>query len=228
MTVAILDAQETRAILIKQHIGICCKGWKVCVYDNPFAFVTAVYDEWKGAVDLLMIHLAEEWEDSILMGRNLQDFFPHIRLIFYSEDCSCAEAIFQARPSFFLKLPMDRDRLAKALERVNSEMDEDASESLSFRYRGKCFKLRYASIRYMESVGRKIIFHSDKGSFETYMTMDDLTPKLPGYFIRCHRSYLVNQHRVTRCENGRLFLSGVDSVPVSRSYQKEVFNKIIM
>lgn len=217
-----MDTEEKNVTMLTQCAALFDPEWQVISYQTPFALVTAIHDEFRGEADVLMLRVYREEDEGILLGKELQSFFPQLRLVFYSETYECAEAIFDACPLYFLKLPFQRDRIRKAFGRIAAELRMDAGQLFSITHKGQLFRIRFSSIRYLESVGRKIVVYTDAGSYETYLTMDEAGKRLPDYLVRCHRSYIVNQNRVKRHEADAVFLFSGESVPVSRSYQKEI------
>lgn len=220
MRTVILDSDEQNTRYLSDFIREKYPDWMVNVYSTAFALVTAVYDEFKGDVELLMVNA--EGDSSIGLARDLQEYFPHIRIIFYSRTTDCAEEIFKAVPTFFLKLPFKKENTAAALERVRAGYVEDIGRTLAIQSRGQKQKIRFAAIRYIESSGRKMFLYTDDGSFETYMTIGDALGKLPPPFIQCHRSYIVNSDRIEKCSADGIFLTGGELVPLSRTYQKKI------
>ena len=204
------------------------RDWNVSVYSTPFALVTGVYDEWKGNVDLLLIHIFSAEDERIDMVRNLQDYFPHIRVIFYSENTSCAEKIFDSIPLYFLRIPFAEEPVGRALKRAELFCREDENQVISIRSKGQIQRIRFSLIRYVESVGRKLRFFTDDGSYENYMNIEDALKELPDRFILCHRSYIVNCDRIRTIDAGSIRLSSGEEIPLSRARIKEIREKLKM
>ena len=57
MHTVILDTMQQNSRRISDFISEKYPGWNVNAYPTAFALATAVYDELKGDVDLLMIHV---------------------------------------------------------------------------------------------------------------------------------------------------------------------------
>ncbi len=220
MRTAILDSNQQNIKYLSDLIKGKYVQWLVSVYATAFALATAVYDEFRGDVDLLIVHV--ETDSSIELAKELQDYFPHIRVIFYSAATDCAEKIFRAVPTFFLRLPFREESAAAALERVQTGYEEDIGRTLTIRSRNQKQKIRFSSIRYIESSGRKMFLYTDNGSFETYMTVEDALGKLPAQFRQCHRSYIINVDRIEKYSADGVLLTGGELVPISRSYQGKI------
>lgn len=218
--VAILDSDEQNTTYLSAFIRGRYGHWTVSVCGTAFALATAVYDEFKGDVELLVIHVEED--GSIELARDLQDYFPHIRVIFYSGTSDCAEQIFRAVPTFFLRLPFREEFVTEAFERVRAGCEEDTERTVIIRSRGQRQKIRFSAIRYIESFGRKLFLYTDNGSFETYMTVQSILSRLPQQFTQCHRSYIVNTNRIEKYSAEGVLLTGEVLVPISKSYQKKM------
>lgn len=121
---------------------------------------------------------------------------------------------------------------------------EDAVRSLTeayrFRYAGQaqqkeqdCFKIEnrgtqeridYAAIRYFEARAKQITLVTATREYTFYGTIDKLAETLPKQFVRCHRSFIVNQNYVLRARYAEnlLYLDGDEPIPLSRSYKPAV------
>lgn len=77
-------------------------------------------------------------------------------------------------------------------------------------------------IEFIESRKRKLSIHVDDEELQTYATLSGAEGRLPAYFLRCHKSYLVNMHRVVEVRGDELTLASGAVVPVSRTYRREV------
>ena len=226
MKVAVLDEKLTNSEIIAAHIRTEHPTWRVSSYETSFSFVTDVYDKYKGDLDCIWIYLSDDKCERIRMARDIQDFFPHIRLVFYAESENYASRIFNALPSFFITLPLDKDKIASAFERVGNLLVSDYKNSLQFNYGGKYYRIRFEYIEYVECYGRKLIINTTMGSFETYMKMDEIIGKLPDSFMRCHRSYIVNTDMIDSIKNDGVSLLNKYFIPVSRQSMKSIKEKV--
>ncbi|MCM1056115.1 MAG: LytTR family transcriptional regulator [Firmicutes bacterium] len=220
MRAVILDNNKQNIEYLSDFIRQSYSHWTVSAYTNTFALATAVCDEFKGDVELLIVSAEED--SNIALARDLQEYFPHIRIIFYAGATDCAEKIFRAVPTFFLQLPFQEETVLAALERVRAGCREDVGRTLAIQSRGRKQKVRFSTIRYIESYGRKLFLYTDEGSFETYMTVGEALEKLPPRFLQCHRSYIINADRIEKYSADGVVLSGGALVPISRSYQKKI------
>ena len=65
-------------------------------FNSTFALATFICDEVKGDVDLLIVCIKSSKDEAIVFAKDMQSFFPHMKLIFFSQTNDCAEEIFGA------------------------------------------------------------------------------------------------------------------------------------
>ncbi|SEP63579.1 DNA-binding response regulator, LytR/AlgR family [Lachnospiraceae bacterium RM5] len=226
MNILVLDDKEENSCFINNYIiaeklDVLCKN-----YITIFSFVTAVCDEYKGDIDVVFICIRGKNDERIEMSKDLQSYYPQLKVVFYSDKDDMAEEIFKARPMFFLKTPFDKKKLDSVFERIIETIDSDNNNSISIKYKGQLYKLNFSNICYVESMARKMIFHTLKEDYESYMTWEEIEGVLPDYFIRCHRSFLVNIYKISKFCNEGLFLDKNQYIPVSRSYYRILKEKL--
>lgn len=222
MKVLLLDENKLNMDKLDKLICENVKDITIFKYITSFSFVTGIYDDLKGDVDLVLIHIKNNEDERIRMARDVQEYFPHIKVIFYSENIIYAENIFKATPSFFFKIPLEKDLVNKAFERVKKDISYDENNSIKIVSKGQVIKLRFETINYMESAGRKIYIYSTSGNYETYSTMNEMMGQLPDYFYKCHRSFIVNLYKVTSITKLGLSILENNLVPFSRDLKDDL------
>lgn len=85
-------------------------------------------------------------------------------------------------------------------------------------------RIPYGRILYFEARAKKIYAALETEEYGFYDSMDHLEENLPGWFIRCHRSFIVNMHYLEKLQpnSGACLLRGEIEVPVSRSYRSNI------
>ncbi|MBQ3584876.1 MAG: response regulator transcription factor [Lachnospiraceae bacterium] len=222
MKVLLLDENKLNRDNLGKLVNENIKDITLFKYITSFSFITGIYDDLKGDVDLALIHIKSNDDERIKMARDIQEYFPHIKIMFYSENIIYAENIFKATPSFFFKIPLENNLVNKALEKVKKDIVYDNNSSIKIVSKGQIIKLKYENINYMESAGRKIYIYSNSGNYETYSTMEEMMQQLPNYFYKCHRSYIVNLYKVTSITKLGLSIQENNLVPFSKKLKNDL------
>jgi len=82
--------------------------------------------------------------------------------------------------------------------------------------------IRLASIDYITMSSHTAEIYTEDGVYALRKTAAELTGELPDQFIRCHRSYIVNLHKVECVYKESLTLKNNTRLPVSRNCWKQV------
>lgn len=78
---------------------------------------------------------------------------------------------------------------------------------------------------YMESLADYVKIHTPGNSITTKETISAFEDMLPDYFIRIHRSYIVNQHYVRSFSATTVNLNGTE-LPVSRTFKENTMARL--
>lgn len=86
-------------------------------------------------------------------------------------------------------------------------------------------KVRISDIRYVEGMSEylKIHLESEQKPLITLLSMKLLEERLPPYFMRIHRSYIVNLNAIHEVNKNRVIIDSETSLPIGDSY-RESFN----
>lgn len=79
----------------------------------------------------------------------------------------------------------------------------------------------FYKISFFEANNKKIHIRIGNEEYDFYDSIDNLMRKVPDYFARCHRSYLVNTKKIKKVKlaDGIIELDMGAAIPLSRSYK---------
>ena len=100
-------------------------------------------------------------------------------------------------------------------------MKKRARRYMTIAVKGGALKLDIARIRYVESQGHNLVFHTDEGDHVAAGTMKEAEEKLAGQgFFRCNKGYLVNLEQVDGVRDGCALVRG-EALLISRPRKNE-------
>lgn len=124
--------------------------------------------------------------------------------------------------------PLEKEGLSKVLEEsfelIHERIKSSKDKMITILSGNSQKYIELDLIDYMETREKKVYIRMKNQEVSMYGTLDDLMLKLPKYFMRCHRSYVVNMLHVDRikvAENYIIMKNG-DTIPVSRTYKREI------
>ncbi len=127
----------------------------------------------------------------------------------------------------YLLKPFSFERFLKAVEKMEKRLHPLTTNQnfLLVRSDKKTYKIPYADILYIESLGDYVIIQTHSQKLTTYETLKNLEEQLvPHHFMRVHKSFLVSLDKVDYMEGNMLVIQGHE-IPIGGSYKEEVVNR---
>lgn len=114
-----------------------------------------------------------------------------------------------------------REQLMELVEQFCSQPSHGQEESLVIETREGRTYVPLAQIYYFEAREKRIYVRLKKQELAFYETMEHLAERLPDYFARCHRSFIVSRQKIRRVMLSKSLIEleqGIQ-IPLSRSYK---------
>ena len=110
------------------------------------------------------------------------------------------------------------NRLAERLE-LRSERLEDDTIFLKTEYR--IVKVSISDIRYIEAMSEylKVYLESEPKPIITLLSMKKMEERLPSYFMRIHRSYIINLTKIQEVNKNRVIMDSDTYLPIGDMYK---------
>jgi DNA-binding LytR/AlgR family response regulator len=80
-------------------------------------------------------------------------------------------------------------------------------------------------VLYLEAMSNYVSFRTPLRSYLSLTSMQKMEESLPENFIRIHRSYMVNIHKIDKVETGNVVI-GDKYLPISGSYREKLLQKL--
>ena len=133
-------------------------------------------------------------------------------------------------PDMLLLKPYIYSKAYKVIHKIFSWMYRDRyrrqgmNNILQVLTGGEYYYFDYADISYLEARDKKIVVHLQKQEFSFYSSLQKLESSLPDYFVRCHRSYIVNFMFVQKADvmNSVFYLDKKTVIPISQKYKAKL------
>jgi len=138
----------------------------------------------------------------------------------------------------YLHKPFSFERFYKAIQkvdelftwknRVKSENDDKHNNVDSFIFikaDKKYYKIEYNKLLFIESMGDYCKFITLDEVFVSYMTLKKLVDILPDYFLRIHKSFIINYNKVDIIEGNTIKILK-NELPIGYSYKADFQKKL--
>jgi DNA-binding LytR/AlgR family response regulator len=127
----------------------------------------------------------------------------------------------------YLKKPIPFDRFSKAIAKLLNLIErgidfKPEKRVMDFKVKGKTIALFVNEIEYLQSMGNYVKIITDSKAYVTQITTAELETILPhSLFLRIHKSYIVNRHRVESITDEYLVVAG-NKLPVGKTFKRYV------
>lgn len=198
------------------------KRISVIIYESGEALSVDYLEQKKRfAPDILLTDTVLEAENGIELAEKLQKVYPHMRVIFLADCLDDITEIFRLNPSNFLLKPVTFRKLTGCVLKIMDELAEADYNYYVVTFKGKVYKVRSRDILYLESEKRRVTIYGREENWVVYRTLNEIQEKLPGDFLRCHQSYLVNMNEIRLFKPFQIEMQQGAEIPVSRGKYKE-------
>ena len=124
-----------------------------------------------------------------------------------------------------------RERLSAPAASADTPADQpkpasdDADDTLFIKTDYKVVKIAISDIRYVEAMSEYLKIYLDRQPkpIITLLSMKKMEERLPDYFMRIHRSYIINLKQIQEVNKNRVIMDSETYLPIGDNY-KEAFN----
>ncbi|MBW3130801.1 LytR/AlgR family response regulator transcription factor [Hymenobacter profundi] len=208
----------------------------------PDAIEALTYLRAGSPVDVLLLDIEMPHISGLELVKLLPDPKPAVILV--TTHASFAVDAFELRVLDYLVKPVNYARFCQAIDRVTEQyraalpasptpaaptVPTDLSATgtdLFVKTNGRLLRINFEDVLFIEALSTYVVLVTDKQKHIVGGTLKNMEERLPfRHFVRVHRSYIVNLHRVQALEDNMLKL-GTHEVPVSRAYQEELVQRL--
>jgi DNA-binding LytR/AlgR family response regulator len=133
---------------------------------------------------------------------------------------------FQYNVSDYLMKPFTYQRFLEALQKIQPSKEtistQNGSDHIYIKADGKLIRLNNDSILYIESMGDYVKFVTNDNT-KYIKNLEEKVSKQ--HFLKVHRSYIVNLHKIDDMRENILFIKG-NEIPVSKANKADVFKRL--
>jgi two-component system LytT family response regulator len=137
--------------------------------------------------------------------------FPSLMVIFTTDSVEFAVDAFNIWAVDYIVKPIERVRLFIALGKAQKMIQlhnslevkriKRSSNKFTIKSNNSFLYLSPEDILFIEKEARKTIVHMSNNKFETIESLKVIVERLPEYFYKTHRSYLVNLNKISKIES---------------------------
>lgn len=127
----------------------------------------------------------------------------------------------------YLLKPFSLSRFLKSCQKAKDlkTLKNGNKDSIFIKSGTEQIKINLENLLYCEASGNYVTFHISEEKILSRMTFSELERLLPSFFIKIHRSFIINTSQVTKIEKHQVEL-GHAKVPISSTYYDSLMEKL--
>lgn len=155
----------------------------------------------------------------ILRKRQEADKTAKTIVIFVTGYREYMEEAFDVNAFHYLLKPVDVKKFSAVFLRALKEaafIEQREKDCIMLKTATERHKIFADEIFFVESSNKKVVVHTEAAVYETYGTMESFAERLPKYFFRCHRCYIVNFAKIAAYNADGIRLTNGGAILLSR------------
>lgn len=107
----------------------------------------------------------------------------------------------------------------------NQKLEPKNKNFIFVKERSQLIKVALDEIQIIQALGDYVTLRGCAKKYIVHSSMKSIEDKLPTYFVRIHRSYIVNLNHIKSIEDSSLAI-GDQVVPISKSYRSKLMSRL--
>lgn len=196
-------------------------------FNNAQSLISRIEDYSDECIDIVLTDIEMPGLNGITMAKELKTLHPRLQFVFITNYTEYIEDAFSVEPVFYILKPVDPQKLFEALSKATLKLEAENHNTFNITSKNKVLRIRFDEIKYIESYRRTIIIHELRQNTELIMKLDDFCKQAPNFYIRTHKSYLVNMNMIRNISNNRIELFSGETVPVAKAKYHEIKTDVL-
>ncbi len=233
MKIAICEDQIEQSNLLTSQIQNWAKQNKVDISIDKFVSAEAFLFEWvdENKYDIVFLDIEMSKMSGIELSNIIREKNKEIDIVFVSGFFKYALHGYKVGALQYLLKPVKESDLYICLDRTLNRISTTQGDNKSIiiiETTHENIKLDYKDICYSIKFSPYIDIHTKEQKITLRKKISDIEELLPSqYFIRCHRSYIVNVMHIRSVIKTNVILENGVKIPISRGKYNEVNDAFI-
>ena len=165
--------------------------------------------------DLFFLDIQLPGMDGLAVARHLREVGYRGYIIFLTAFREYVFEGYNVHAFQFLLKPVNPDALCTCMNEIIKELSE---ASYIFQDKQNTIQIPYREILTFSSRLHYVDILTADNLFCQYTTLGKIMDDLPDYFIRCHRSHIINMQHIYKISRSSIYLSNNTNIAIGRSY----------
>lgn len=212
ISIAVCDDEPTHI----KNINAALPNLETDIYTNPKLLLETIRSG-KKEYDVVFLDIMMPELDGISLARELHEINEDMIIVFVTSKIEFIQTGYEVKAFRYLL----KDQISSGLKRIWNDIEIEIAlkknKYFIYEFEKQTYRYRYHEILYFESKLRRVSLHTKNDTGTFYGRLDDIEKGCP-FFVRIHKSFLVNKKHIRSLSADKIILSNGDALPVSRKY----------
>lgn len=222
LSVAICDDEPIHRNLLLNYLNQVFRNESYEVLE--FEKGEELLENYPEKLDILLLDIQMGGLNGIETAKKIRQFDTNVIIIFTTAVFDFIQQGYEVRAFRYLLKPISYDEFSRHLIECKNDITNEIKKNIKIKEitEGSISIIPISSILYIETVSRVTLIHTDKKIYKTRESIKNLENELKNHlFYRCHRSYLINLHKVSSINKDSVYIKN-DEILVSRYKIKDL------
>lgn len=202
LKVIIADDDQSSKLLLAQLIELLPEYQIIGEASNGDELVQLVMKE---KPEIILVDINMPGLNGIEAVKICKMMEPAVQVIFTTGYQEFAVEAFNLSAADYLVKPIEKVRFFLALQKAKLALqfhkrEDTPKNKLVIKSQNSFVYLDVLEILFIEKDGRKTVLHTENDVYETLESLQEMEERLPNYFFKTHRSFLVNLRKINQIE----------------------------
>lgn len=145
-----------------------------------------------------------------------------VYIIFTTGHLEYALVAYKYKTFDYLPKPVVEEKLEETILRLVDDMKSTPKKFI--RLNNNKTIINQDEVNYIKKDGMKLVFCTNTRTYETYSSFNQIKSCLPGNFVRCHKSFIVNVNKISDIDSNKntILFSQNESCSIGAKYKNEI------
>lgn len=175
--------------------------------------------------DIYCLDIVMAGFDGIQLGKEIREHDKSAQIIYFTSSPEFALDSYSVKAANYILKPVSKETFFSVLNEVFEQMEQIQEASITVKDNQGIQNILLSNLVYIEAMGRKVLYHLTSGRILECTTRfsyvwDALSEHT--FFIKPHRSYIVNMNYINTIENTEITLQTSGTIPIAQGKGKEI------
>ena len=228
---AFIEDEETYANSLNHLISNWGKQNNIIFNVNHFVSGKTFFESHYLLFDLIFLDIELNDTNGLDIAKKLREQEYKGIIIFVTSHSEYVFEGYNVQAFNYLVKPFNKDNLFKTLASAVKLVEK---KNYTFHTNKEILRIPFNQILYFTSNKHYVEIHVEctdnglhKKIYEQRINLSDLEKNLPDYFYRCHRTTIINLHKIISIYNCCITLTDGSMHPISKKYVSSIHNAIL-